>query len=377
MKESHQFILPQSGSLGEFIQGNYGKLVLSHAVERVRRALAATGPVPPSLEKPDLPSDRLGVQREVTSFLLARILVSCAREKALMERLARYEAQRAHAFLQAEDEGKRKFLAEKMGYPLDGPFLPVPRYIGLTAGLQEERWRLVNREVYGGKVTVEPAESEELFREHIRKILLSSLPLEVPESVCTLVEPYISQVRAEFQKRILTDFGQVEESAFPPCMQALLSALSAGTNITHAGRFALTAFLHNIGMGTSEIIQLYSRAPDFDIGKTQYQVEHISGRGGKGTEYTAPACPAMRTLGLCARPDTLCEKVSHPLTYYRRKKKGRKGGERDTSGDGPVDENTRTAHREDEYDEGKQVRGPVGEHCGEEDHERDEDGETE
>lgn len=376
LKESHQFILPQSRSLDEFIRGNSGRLVLSHAVERVRRALAATGHVQPSHETPDIPSDRLGVQREVTSFVLARVLVSCAREKALMERLARYEAQRAHAFLQSEEEEKRKFLAQRMGYPLDGSFLPVPRYISLTAGLQEERWRLVNREVSMGKVTIDPAESEELLREHIRRILLSSLPLEVPESICTLIEPYISQIQSEFQKRILTDFGKIEESAFPPCMQALLSALSGGTNITHAGRFALTAFLHNIGMGTSEIIQLYSRAPDFDISKTQYQVEHISGRGGKGTEYTAPACPAMRTLGLCVRPDSLCEKVSHPLNYYRRKKKGRKGGERDPSGDGPVDENTRSAHREDECDKGKQVRGPVCEQGWEDKHERNEDGET-
>jgi DNA primase large subunit len=52
-----------------------------------------------------------------------------------------------------------------------------------------------------------------------------------------------------------------------------------------------------------------------------YQVEHITGRGGSGTEYTAPACAAMRTTGLCVHRDPLCERVSHPLQYYRTKKK--------------------------------------------------------
>src|SRR5208283_3408190 len=88
---------------------------------------------------------------------------------------------------------------------------------------------------------------------------------------------------------------QVEEGAFPPCIQALITALAAGTNLTHAGRFSLTAFLHNIGMDTTGIAELYARSPDFDIEKTMYQVEHITGRGGTGTEYTTPACAAMQT----------------------------------------------------------------------------------
>jgi DNA primase large subunit len=242
-----------------------------------------------------------------------------------MERLARYEAQRAHSLLQTEEEEKRKFLAEKIGFPLEGLFLPVPRYVELIAGMHEERWRLVNREVDRGKVTIDLLESEELLKEQIRKNLLSTLPLDVPETICNSIAPWTAQVQEEFQKKMLRDFGEVEESAFPPCMQAILSALVGGTNITHAGRFALTAFLHNIGMGTAEIVQVYGRAPDFDISKTQYQVEHISGRGGKGTEYTPPSCSAMRTLGLCIKLDALCEKVAHPLSYYRRKKREMRG----------------------------------------------------
>jgi DNA primase large subunit len=106
-------------------------------------------------------------------------------------------------------------------------------------------------------------------------------------------------------------------------MQALILALTSGTSLTHAGRFALTTFIHTIGMDVTGIAQLYARSPDFDAEKTMYQVEHITGRGGSGTEYTAPACAAMKTTGLCTRPDALCEKVNHPLSYYKLKKKER------------------------------------------------------
>jgi DNA primase large subunit len=120
---------------------------------------------------------------------------------------------------------------------------------------------------------------------------------------------------------MLQQFGTIDETAFPPCMQALVLALTAGTNLTHAGRFALTTFVHTIGMNITEIAQMYARSPDFDPEKTMYQVEHITGRGGTGTEYTAPACAAMKTTGLCVHRDKLCESVNHPLNYYRQKKK--------------------------------------------------------
>jgi DNA primase large subunit len=78
-------------------------------------------------------------------------------------------------------------------------------------------------------------------------------------------------------------------------------------------------------MDVPAIAQLYARSPDFDMEKTMYQVEHITGRGGSGTEYTTPACAAMRTTGLCVNHDGLCEKINHPLSYYKVKKRDKAG----------------------------------------------------
>jgi DNA primase large subunit len=117
---------------------------------------------------------------------------------------------------------------------------------------------------------------------------------------------------------MVENFGAVEESAFPPCIHGLITAVTSGANLTHPGRFSLTAFLHTIGMDKERIGELFARAPDFDPEKTMSQVGHITGSG--GTEYTAPACAAMRTTGLCVRPDKFCELINHPLSYYRKKK---------------------------------------------------------
>lgn len=316
LKESQQFIGRDADSVEQFLRSNAGKIALKHAMERVRASLRTSDR---HEDSPDLPADSLGVKISVSGYVLARIIVSCASDRALVERLVRYEAQRAYHFLLDEDEGKKRFIAGSIGMDIRRPSLPVIQYIEAVAGLHEERWRLVNREVHDGLVRVTPLEMNELIREQIRVILLRQLPLRVPDPVCNLIQPQVDEIQGIFQRTMLEQFGAVEEESFPPCMQALVAALTNGTNIPHAGRFALTAFLHNIGMGTAEIISLYCRAPDFDVTKTQYQVEHISGRG--GTEYTAPSCAAMRTYGICVRSDTLCDKINHPLNYYRIKKK--------------------------------------------------------
>jgi DNA primase large subunit len=330
LKESQQFMGRNTDIIEEFLCSSPGKIALRHAMDRVRAALRSPGQQD---DMRDIPSDNLGVKISVSGYVLARIIVSCTKDRSLIERLARYEAQRAFRFLIDEEEDKRVFIAGSIGINSAGADLPVIQYVEIVAGLHEERWRLVNRDVWNGRVRVSPVEMNELLREQVRVILLRQLPLSVPETVCGLLLPQTGEIQGLFQQTMLEQFGAVEEDSFPPCMQSLMAALTGGTNIPHAGRFALTAFLHNIGMAASDIIALYCRAPDFDISKTQYQVEHISGRS--GTEYTAPSCAAMRTYGICINSDALCEKINHPLNYYRtRKKKEKKqesGGSTGTS----------------------------------------------
>ena len=172
---------------------------------------------------------------------------------------------------------------------------------------------------------LEPGEIDELIRERIRVILIDQMPLRVPAGICERLEPIIQEISARYQQQTLEQFGEIQEEAFPPCISALIQAISTGANLTHMGRFAMTSFLHTIGMSITGITEIFARAPDFDLEKTMYQVEHISGGGGTG--YTPPSCPTMRTLGLCVNRNKDCERVNHPLNYYRlQKTKKRKQG---------------------------------------------------
>jgi DNA primase large subunit len=332
LKKSQDYVRKSFPPLEQLLKDETGKILTDLAVKRINQALSSKKTIVAHFQNRD--------DAEIASYVLSRIIVSCIQDKQLYDRLTRYEAERAYYFLNAEtgsenekgwnenavldDEGNSriaKYLAAEFRIDLSKDKIPLADYVEIVAVLHEERFKLVNRRVSNGSVMIKKEELLELLRERIRVILRRDLPYSVPKALCQQLEPVAESIKKEYQQHMLEQFGAIEESAFPPCMQALVTALTSGTNLTHAGRFSLTTFVHTIGMDVPAIAQLYARSPDFDPEKTMYQVEHITGRGGSGTEYTAPACAAMRTTGLCVNKDQLCEKVNHPLSYYRAKKR--------------------------------------------------------
>ncbi|MDD4566629.1 DNA primase large subunit [Methanoculleus chikugoensis] len=312
LKESQQLARRHVESLEEFLGSSPGAAALERAKERVVAAVTF------KKEFGDEDTRNLKPELEIASYALARMLVSCVGDRSLIDRLARYEAERASFFLAAEEPEIRRFVAKSVGIDTRAVSMPVTRYVELVPHLRDKRWRLVNRDVRQGGVNLEPGEIDELIRERIRAIIADQLPLRVPGGICERLAPVTGEIAALQQQQALEQFGEVREEAFPPCIGALIQAITAGTNLTHMGRFAITAFLHTIGMNVAQIADVFARAPDFDPDMTMYQVEHISGRG--GTEYTPPSCATMRTFGLCANRDKDCERVNHPLSYYRLKK---------------------------------------------------------
>jgi DNA primase large subunit len=323
LKEAQEWVAGRTGTLGQFLATTYGKLAARNGARRVIGAI--TG------EDPAITLGSMEPERDVFSYALARILVSCTKERGVIDRLTRFEAARAWGFLQEEEEAKRAYVCGSIGIDPGAREIPVMEYVELVPQLRDDRWRLVNRAVSEGMVQVGEDELEELVRERIRHVLQRQLPLPVPSQACEALAPLLADISASFQATVMRDFGDVEEGAFPPCLQALLGAITAGTNLPHAGRFAIVAFLHNIGMKPVQVMEVFARAPDFDPEKTRYQVEHISGRG--GTEYTAPSCATLRTTGFCVNRDSTCERVNHPLSYYRLKKKRERAKGREKEGE--------------------------------------------
>ena len=153
-------------------------------------------------------------------------------------------------------------------------------------------------------------------------------------------------------------------------MAALIMALAGGANLTHMGRFALTAFLHTIGLSVTQIVEVYQRSPDFDIEKTLYQVEHISGRS--GTEYTPPSCATMETNGLCVHRDALCERIGRPARVLS-EEEGKSAARQSAYADLLVDHVPRAAHQNEEDHDGEQVGRPRGQDERQADNQHDHD----
>jgi DNA primase large subunit len=297
--------------------GEFSKRVLNRSIERVKCALSS-----------DVPALRIegdDYEIELFSYVMARALVSCVRETALIQRYALAEAQNAFNNLQCADEPAQDAyltaLLEDFKIPTlteNNAFqLHFADFIKYTGRLRGPQWRLVNL-MNKGCVTLAKNEIIQILAEAVRLKVLSGLPLKLNSKMCEELSNYTSPLAEAFSKAsaLAVSSGPVVSEAFPPCIKVLFSQVKAGQNLSHPARFALTSFLANIGMPADEIVRVYEASPDFDYDLTRYQVDHI--RGASGKDYVPPGCSTMETYGNCAEHDDLCKRVAHPLSYYRR-----------------------------------------------------------
>jgi len=325
--------------------------------------------------------DRAKAETELLSYPFARILVSCVGDERLARRYALSVAKTAHErlledsrsthtlsrshsrtdfFYEISEEfglrvlpgvvggGERRGGERRGAAPLRAereqvqmPFVDYLRFT-VSANLRDKKWKLVNRGLEQGFVRLEKSDLLRILEAAIYERVVAGLPLEVPAGVCECeaVKEHAEAVKrawAEEQRKFARKFGNAgqgrgfkeeelqakDASCFPPCVSRILSDLREGVNVPHTARFAVTAFLLNLGFSEEEVVGIYRSSPDFDEERTRYQVRNISGEK-EGEGYTAPSCATMRTYGNCVgvgaeegKKDEICEKVSHPLSYYK------------------------------------------------------------
>lgn len=265
----------------------------------------------------------LGPEEELLAYPVARMLVAMSRDTYLLRRYAVWEAKRASGYLSGESDDDLLAVGKSLGLPAavegNGIVLHFTDYLRYAAPLRSPGWKLISRKVVGGSVYVGRQDYARLIEEAVRERIQSSAS-PVPPALAEPLMPYFDGIMPELARlkgaASVGAGGDVSRDAFPPCMRHLLSELQGGVNLPHTARFALTAFLANVGLDKDKIMELYRMAPDFREDLTRYQVEHITGAG--GTEYTSPSCKTMVTYGNCHGKDGLCERVGHPLSYYRK-----------------------------------------------------------
>jgi len=299
--------------------------ILRRAEERIRQALLNPSELAPQEQDPNI---------EVPSFPTAIMLMAYVDNETAKRRYAVAESKSFSKILKDESSEKILGIAKcTFGWniqPLDesdtqaGDFLLHFReYLTNTRNMNELKWKLTNRLLKGGYVQLTKDEAARLIEEEVQRKILEKTkrpPIEPPAALQKALEDLkqIASVRSPIQPTIES---LVVTEDMPPCIKRLLDTLSSGGRLSHIGRFTLTSFLVNVGATEDDVMKLFKSASDFDETKTRYQVEHISGKRGGRTKYTPPRCDTLKTHGICVVPDELCQKIRHPLTYYKRRRR--------------------------------------------------------
>ena len=267
---------------------------------------------------PRTPHDR---RNQLLGYLVARLIVASAALPALTRQVALAEAVRVQQFLENESPQTVARLAQALGVAVttagDACRVPCGDYLTAAGALRDGEWKLVNRGVCDGRVTLTRAELRRLMREVVRK-RQEQLPAPLPE-VAERFEATITQLTTIIEVRrqaALKELGRLDLGKAPPCFAHHTGALREGVNLSHPARFFLTTFLRAIGMEPDGIMEVFATAPDFNEARTRYQVDHITGQS-SGTEYDVPVCDSLNTNGVCPGGNALCREIIHPLSYYR------------------------------------------------------------
>ncbi len=269
----------------------------------------------------------------IASSVIARMMVSSIKDDLLFNWYAHYVALTEHRMLMEEDEDGILDVALhfEIEPDIDGETykLQFTDYLKHSARLKGPEWKLINRGLDNGQVSLTKKVFIRMLMETIRLYTLDKLH-EMAENV---PEPVLKAMKKEFQQDIKKirkeldskkaeyeseNLGEVTADAFPPCVVLLIERMRKGDNLSHEARFAVVSFLHTIGMGSEDILKFFGTSPDFDVERSRYQIEHITGKS-SSTEYTPPECKSMKGFAICPGENKLCAKrwMSHPLTYYR------------------------------------------------------------
>lgn len=268
---------------------------------------------------------------EIPSFPVAVIIANALKNNYLKKRYALCEAKKIFENLKREQKKKvfeiakffkwdiRPVTSEKKN--VQHFALDFVNYIRNTTSLRQPEWKLINRKLIDGRVSLTKSELCRLLQEEVQRYIEAKLNSEIPE-LPPAVTVIIEQLKTRFSRKTgdtqMVYPNEMKPSAFPPCIKSLQISLLKGHHLSHIGRFTLTTFFVNVGMAADDVVNLFRSLSDFNERLTVYQVEHIAGEKGSGTKYTPPTCSTLQTHRVCVDRDEGCRRIKHPLAYYRK-----------------------------------------------------------
>ena len=325
LPEVSDYLARQNVSLDEIVTSPAYERARELGRERVMEALIDT-----EIKEHPMISD-VDYLLEILSYIVARIIVSSTEDELLIQRYSLAEAVSMNKRLVEQDMEFISLVIETLEIDAtregeETMKVHFTDYLKLSSQMRAEEWRLVHRDLDVGYLVLDKRRICRLVQQALSTRISEELPLPINDMIEEAFSSTIDDIKIEIEKRKeefrKEGFGRISFLRLPPCMKIMLNALTKGENLPHVGRFALTAFLHTIGMETEQILALYSTSPDFNPNLARYQIEHITGKI-SGVEYLPQKCHTMMSQGICFEPDSLCNKewMTHPLTYYKIKGK--------------------------------------------------------
>lgn len=271
---------------------------------------------------------------EMFSFPISILLIIGINKNMVKKKYANIEAKRISNMMMMETERRILEITKNFDWNTNTVSkTPKTKYtftihfsafLKNSTSLNESKWKLINQKIDKGKIYLTKPDLIRLLENEIRKYIESRLSLEVnkfPDVLTDRINRLVSVLsdRKEYDEVSYEILDNVSYESFPPCMKQTYNKILKSEQVSHLGRFALTSFMVNIGIKTSEIVEFFTSASDFNASLTKYQVEHIAGRKGMGTKYTPPNCSTLQTHGICVSKDRECNKSVNPIICYKRK----------------------------------------------------------
>ena len=322
LAEAGKYLSDKGFSLEQFGTDPDLKKIVENAFERIITASEGR------IFKSDFSSNNSALPMEIFSFLIAVILLKLSGMNTLIRRFSLAEARRAEKFLEKDlmnyqDATKTKLslqiLKELFSVTVEksdkGFTILVRDYLKHSINFYEREWKLINRHVENGQVFLTPHETVRLIRKELgtyinSKIVNAKTPTMIPgfeDSVNKLVS---------LSKKFKT--FTVTTGEYPPCIKHAINILEKGENLPHSGRFMLATFLLSKGQTIQQIAPLFKNAPDYNPRVTLYQLNHLAGTSGSGTQYSCPSCEKLKTQSLCFATSE-CDNIINPLQFGKKK----------------------------------------------------------
>ena len=327
LKETARYLSPLDLQIEELISPGMSQII-DRAMERVTSAIVSLT-IRPLISGQGIKYIIKDIEKEITSFPVALMLVSATENPLIKKRYALAEAKQATNDLSYETKDFVLKVALDFGWrilfaPSDSVFefvLHFSDFLQNASHLHAAKWKLINSKLSEGNVYLNKGDVVRLLQEEVKRriekrlaaVSVSKYPPELSvlaDKLKVIASEHIGRNETEFPKVVI-------QEAFPPCITVLYTAASKNHHLSHMGRFALTSFLVNIGMSPETVTELFKSFSDYNERLTRYQVEHIAGGRGSGTKYACPQCSILQTHNVCKNRDDLCKRIYHPLKYYK------------------------------------------------------------